>query len=82
MTVRRSLGHAKATTTLNTYAHLWPTAEDRTRKAAESIMASSLGGTVATLADASRPAEQARSRIAPAFRRASPSKQAVRHSAD
>ncbi len=23
-----ALGHAKATTTLNTYAHLWPTAED------------------------------------------------------
>ncbi|QSR32403.1 hypothetical protein CFI00_18295 [Nocardioides sp. S5] len=43
VTVQRSLGHAKATTTLNTYAHLWPTAEDRTRKAAESIMAASLG---------------------------------------
>jgi hypothetical protein len=82
VTVQRSLGHAKATTTLNTYAHLWPTAEDRTRKAAESIMASSLGGTVVTLADASRPGEQARSRIAPAFRRASPSKHAVRHSVD
>ncbi|MHA7125125.1 tyrosine-type recombinase/integrase [Janibacter indicus] len=43
VTVQRSLGHAKATTTLNTYAHLWPTAEDRTRKAAESIMSASLG---------------------------------------
>ena len=43
VTVQRSLGHAKATTTLNTYAHLWPTAEDRTRKAAESIMSVSLG---------------------------------------
>jgi len=43
VTVQRSLGHSKATTTLNTYAHLWPTAEDRTRKAAESIMAASLG---------------------------------------
>ncbi len=42
VTVQRSLGHAKATTTLNTYAHLWPTAEDRTRKAAESIMSASL----------------------------------------
>ncbi len=41
VTVQRSLGHAKATTTL--YAHLWPTAEDRTRKAAESIMSASLG---------------------------------------
>ncbi len=43
VTVQRSLGHAKATTTLNTYAHLWPTAEDRTRRAAESIMSASLG---------------------------------------
>ena len=43
VTVQRSLGHSKATTTLNTYAHLWPTAEDRTRNAAESIMSASLG---------------------------------------
>ena len=42
VTVQRSLGHPKATT-LNTYAHLWPTVEDRTRKAAESIMSASLG---------------------------------------
>ncbi len=34
VTVRRALGHAKATTTLNTYAHLWPSAADRTRGAA------------------------------------------------
>ncbi len=39
VTVQRALGHAKATTTLNTYAHLWPTAEDRTRAAAEELMA-------------------------------------------
>ena len=48
VTVQRSLGHSKATTTLNTYAHLWPTAEDRTRKAAESIMSASLGEPAAT----------------------------------
>ncbi|HKJ11069.1 MAG TPA: site-specific integrase [Ornithinimicrobium sp.] len=51
VTVQRSLGHAKATTTLNTYAHLWPTAEDRTRKAAESIITASIGP------PAARPAE-------------------------
>ncbi|WP_448071303.1 tyrosine-type recombinase/integrase [Georgenia yuyongxinii] len=51
VTVQRSLGHSKATTTLNTYAHLWPTAEDRTRKAAESIMSASLDPADATLAD-------------------------------
>jgi integrase len=48
VTVQRSLGHAKATTTLNTYAHLWPTAEDRTRRAAESIMSTSLAGPAGT----------------------------------
>ena len=31
VTVQRALGHSTATTTLNTYSHLWPTAEDRTR---------------------------------------------------
>ena len=43
VTVQKALGHARATTTLNTYAHLWPTAEDRTRKAADSLMAESFG---------------------------------------
>lgn len=38
VTVQRALGHSKPTTTLNTYAHLWPTAEDRTRKAAQRPM--------------------------------------------
>jgi integrase len=40
VTVRRALGHAAATTTLRTYAHLWPTAEDRTRNAASELMRS------------------------------------------
>ena len=36
LTVQRAMGHKGATTTtLNTYSHLWPKAEDRTRKAAE-----------------------------------------------
>lgn len=42
VTVQRALGHAKATTTLNTYAHLWPTAEDRTRAAADNLMAAAM----------------------------------------
>jgi hypothetical protein len=29
--------------TLNTYSHLWPTAEDRTRQAAESMLLEALG---------------------------------------
>jgi integrase len=40
VTVQKAMGHANATTTLNTYAHLWPTAEDRTRAAAADLMAS------------------------------------------
>jgi integrase len=39
VTVQRALGHAKATTTLNTYSHLWQTAEDRTRSAASALFA-------------------------------------------
>jgi integrase len=42
VTVQRALGHATATTTLNTYSHLWPTAEDRTRKAAEGMLEEAL----------------------------------------
>jgi integrase len=42
VTVQRALGHAKATTTLDTYAHLWPTAEDRTRGAAQSMLTAAL----------------------------------------
>lgn len=42
VTVQRALGHARATTTLNTYSHLWPTAEDRTRAAAGALVSSAL----------------------------------------
>lgn len=38
VTVQRALGHHSATVTLNTYAHLWPNAEDRTRAATSSLM--------------------------------------------
>jgi integrase len=43
VTVQRALGHAKATTTLNTYAHLWPTADDRTRQAAGELFTAAFG---------------------------------------
>jgi len=42
VTVQRALGHAQASTTLNTYSHLWPTAEDRTRAAAADLMREAL----------------------------------------
>lgn len=37
VTVQRAMGHASATTTLSTYAHLWPTVEDKTRAAASGM---------------------------------------------
>lgn len=43
VTVQRALGHASATTTLSTYSHLWPKAEDRTRAAAQALLAESCG---------------------------------------
>lgn len=48
VTVQRALGHATATTTLNTYSHLWPTAEDRTRAAAGELARDALGTAVAS----------------------------------
>lgn len=42
VTVQRAMGHATATTTLSTYAHLWPSAEDRTRAAAGSLARAAL----------------------------------------
>ena len=37
-TVQDRLGHASATETLNTYAHLWPDSEDRTREAVDAVL--------------------------------------------
>lgn len=42
VTVQRALGHANATTTLNTYSHLWPSAADRTRSAAGDLLDSAV----------------------------------------
>ena len=41
--VQRALGHAKSTTTLTTYAHLWPSAEDRVRNAAAHLFTEVVG---------------------------------------
>jgi integrase len=41
--VQRAIGHKSATTTLRTYAHLWPSAEDKTRSAASALMQQALG---------------------------------------
>lgn len=42
VTVQRALGHSTPSITLNTYSHLWPSAEDRTRDAAATLMRSVL----------------------------------------
>lgn len=39
---QRALGHQTASVTLNTYSHLWPSAEDRTRAAAAAMLAEAL----------------------------------------
>ena len=38
VTVQRALGHSSANTTLSTYAHWFPSAEDRTRAAAQAMI--------------------------------------------
>ncbi len=39
VTVQRALGHKSPSTTLDTYSHLWPSAEDRTRQASGRLAA-------------------------------------------
>lgn len=48
VTVQRALGHKSPTVTLATYSHLWPTAEDRTRKAAQGLALAALADPVRT----------------------------------
>jgi integrase len=37
-TVQARLGHASASETLDTYSHLWPDSDDRTRTAVDSVL--------------------------------------------
>jgi integrase len=39
--VQKRLGHATATETLDTYSHLWPDSEDRTREAVDTVLGAS-----------------------------------------
>ncbi|MCV7380269.1 site-specific integrase [Mycobacterium alsense] len=43
VTVQRALGHSSASVTLDTYSHLWPDANDRTRNAAAGLVDQALG---------------------------------------
>jgi integrase len=40
-TVQARLGHANAAETLDTYSHLWPDSEDRTREAVDNVLGNS-----------------------------------------
>ena len=40
-TVQARLGHASAAETLDTYSHLWPDSDDRTRVAVDGVLGSS-----------------------------------------
>lgn len=42
VTVQEALGHSKPSITLDTYSHLWPKAEDRTRNAAQALAVAAL----------------------------------------
>jgi integrase len=44
--VQARLGHATAAETLDTYAHLWPDDEDRTRQAVDDVLAANAGDLV------------------------------------
>ncbi len=50
VTVQRALGHKAPSITLDTYSHLWPSAEDRTRQASGRLAADAL----ASVADSVR----------------------------
>lgn len=55
VTVQRALGHAQPSITLNTYSHLWNTAEDRTRAATADLMKTVLDTPRGPMADQEHP---------------------------
>ncbi|RCS96225.1 site-specific integrase [Brevibacterium aurantiacum] len=46
--VQRAMGHKSASVTLDTYSHLWPSAEERTRTAVDTIFSETLADSVRT----------------------------------
>ena len=49
VTVQHALGHSSPSITLNTYSHLWPKAEERTRAAAAGLISAALADSVRTV---------------------------------
>ena len=56
-TVQARLGHASAAETLDTYSHLWPDSDDRTREAVDSALGVGAGAVVGRLRAAAQPAQ-------------------------
>lgn len=54
VTVQRALGHKSAMVTLNTYTHLWPQAEDRTRRASGALRRAVFSANAAAVPSGSR----------------------------
>lgn len=54
VTVQHALGHSSPSITLNTYSHLWPRAEDRTRNAAAGLMSAAFAEKTESPADSVR----------------------------
>lgn len=52
--VQHAFGHSSPTITLDTYSHLWPKAEDRTRNAAAGLMSAVFADESADSADSVR----------------------------
>jgi integrase len=48
--VQKRLGHKSAVETLDTYSHLWPDSEDRTREAVDEVLGRAAGGMGAEVA--------------------------------
>lgn len=55
-TVQARLGHASASETLDTYAHLWPDSEDRTRQAVDAVLGALADGAAYTARTGQAPA--------------------------
>jgi integrase len=49
--IQARLGHASASETLDTYSHLWPDSEDRTREAVDAVLGASCADMARTSAN-------------------------------
>ena len=50
VTVQHALGHSTPSVTLDIYSHLWPKAEDRTRRASGNLISAAFAGSTENLA--------------------------------